>query len=76
MSHKEDAISKVYELWRIGHWNKIRNLNFSHFNKKHAAELFHTGNVVTTFWEELILKHVLKVPGFKTTCQYRFANIR
>lgn len=60
---------------RISHQHEIWNLNFNRFDQKYSSELFYIGNVITSFEKELTLKHFLKVPGTKATCQLWLAKI-
>lgn len=41
--------------------------------KRDCEELVHTSHITITFWEELILRHNLKVLDSKAACQHWFA---
>lgn len=55
------------QLCRISHWIETGSLNFD------CEELVHTNHITITFWEELILRHNLKVLDSKAACQHWFA---
>lgn len=73
MGHKGIRSLRSKQLCRFSHWIEIGGLNLTAWIKSDCEELVHTSHITTTFWEEIILRHDLKVLDSKAACQHWFA---